>query len=84
MDPRILELQRRFPNTILHTIEDNVLIGCFPEVKIQEEIRWPVLNICIGNDCQYILKLADENSIEPLVYGQIANSNLTPKISYLA
>lgn len=80
MDSRILELQAQFPDQSLHVINDYVLIGCFPEIKIQEEIRWPVLAVCIEDDCEYILKLADENSIEPLIYKKIADSDLSPKM----
>ena len=80
MDPRIVKLQSQFPNHTLHIIDDNVLVSCFEGLRIQEEIRWPVLIVCIENNCQYIMKLAGEDSIEPLIYERIAETDLSPKM----
>jgi len=80
MNSRIVKLQSEFPDQTLHIIGDNVLISCFEKLRIQEEIRWPILIVCIQNNCQYIMKLADENSIEPLIYEQIDDSDLSPKM----
>lgn len=80
MESKLSELQAQYPGSSLLFIGDKVLIGCFPEIRIQEELRWPVLIVCIGNNCQYVMKLAEENSIEPLIYKQLENSNLSPRL----